>query len=689
MKLSDLDGMGTGRLKALAEHDVRSIGDLLDFLPRKYLDRTTVLPIGRLRGRGEEATVVGEVKSVRFAGKGRKKRLEVLIQDDTASLKGVWFKGTSWVHKLFEEGQLVTFFGTVKRYGSSLSMAHPEVDQVEEKDGRSELGRIVAVYPSGKAFSKAYITSRLIGRWMEQALRHSEPPEYLPTSLLEKHGLPSRKEAYRMAHFPEEPPDYRRARERFKFEELFLFTLSIARIKRRIVERKQGHLLSEMDNYTRRFFNEHLPFELTGGQKQALADIKADVRSGVQMNRLIQGDVGSGKTVVAVGAMLMAVDNGLQACFMAPTEILAEQHFRTLSEYLEPLDLNVRLLTGSRNASAREDILSDVAGGTCQILAGTHAVIQDTVTFHNLGLAVIDEQHRFGVRQRAEILEKGSHPHVLVMSATPIPRSLAMTLYSDLDISVIRELPGGRKPVRTAVRREKAREDIYDFMDKELEDGGQAYVVYPLVEESEALDLKDATQGYEHLRERFDNREVGLLHGRMKAEEKEQVMQRFVEGEVQILVSTTVIEVGVDVPNASLMIVEHAERFGLSQLHQLRGRIGRGARQSYCILIPGEQVGKDARTRLNTMSRTSDGFEIAEVDLKLRGPGDFLGTRQSGLPEFRLADIVEDQMLLEQAREAARRVMREDPELQRPEHAELRKVFIPYFKERSRYYGLG
>ncbi len=689
MVLTDLPKLSTGRLEALSENGVRSIGDLLDYFPRKYLDRTTVLPIGKLGGTGEEVTVVGRVTSIRFAGGGKKRRLEVVIADDTGSMKGVWFKGISWVKKMFEKGEVVAFYGTVKRYGRNLSMAHPEVDKVGESTDPKDLSRIAPSYPSGKAFTKARITSRLISEWIEIALRHTDPPEFLPPRLLKEHGFPRRKEAYRMIHFPEEPSDYRKARERFKFEELFLFEMSIARIKHRIVEKQQGHKLEAMDDYTRRFFNEHLPFELTGDQKRALSDIKRDVRSGRQMNRLIQGDVGSGKTVVAVGAMLMAVDNGLQACFMAPTEILAEQHYRTLRDFLEPLELNVRLLTGSRNARARQDILSDIAGGGCQIAVGTHAVIQQEVNFHRLGLAIIDEQHRFGVRQRAEILEKGSHPHVLVMSATPIPRSLAMTLYSDLDISLIREMPGGRKPVKTAVRRESSRTEIYDFVRRELSGGGQAYVVYPLVEESEAMDLKDATRGYEKLREEFEEFSVGLLHGRMKNEEKEAVMRAFIENEIQVLISTTVIEVGVDVPNASIMIVEHAERFGLSQLHQLRGRIGRGSRQSYCILLPGQKLSRDARVRLNTMSRTNDGFEIAEADLKLRGPGDFLGTRQSGLPEFRVADIVEDQWLLEQAKSAAWELIKEDPGLEKPRHAELKKIFLPYFKERARFYGMG
>lgn len=689
MKLIDLSDLSTKRLNALAEAGIESVGDLLDFFPRRYLDRTTVTAIGRLTGRGEEVTVIGRVKDIHEAGYGRKKRLEVIIQDDTGTMKGVWFKGVTYFKKAFKKDEIVAFFGKAKRYGRSISIAHPDVDKVGDPSDLQDLTRIVPVYPGNKRFSKTYITSKLIHQWVKTVLKHADPPEFIPDEILKEQDLPGRKEAYRMIHLPESRKEYLNARERFKFEEFFLFELSIAKVKHRIIERASGHVFSNLDNYTKRFFNEHLPFELTEGQKNALSDIKSDVRSGRQMNRLLQGDVGSGKTVVAIGAILMALDNGYQAAFMAPTEILAEQHYRTLTDFLDPLDINIRLLVGNQKSALRTDILTDIEGGNCQVVVGTHAVIQDEVNFNNLGLAVIDEQHRFGVKQRADMLEKGSHPHVLVMSATPIPRSLAMTVYSDLDISVIKGLPGGRKPVKTAVRPEKKQEEIYDFIEENLRDGGQAYVVYPLVEESEAVDLKDATAGYEKLKKRFPEYEVGLLHGRLKSEEKDAVMKQFIDNDIQVLVSTTVIEVGVDVPNANIMIVEHAERFGLSQLHQLRGRIGRGTRQSYCILIYGQKVSTEARFRLSKMAETTDGFKIAEADLKLRGPGDFLGTKQSGLPEFKIADIIEDQWILAQAKSAAWELMKADPDLQKEEHKELRKVFIPYYKERARFYGMG
>lgn len=661
----------------------------MHFFPRRYLDRTTVLPIRSLNGQGEEVTVVGTIKNINEIGYGRKKRLEVIIQDDSASMKGVWFKGASYMKKYFKKGELVSFFGKAKQYGRSISMAHPDVDKLGDPDEVEDIARIMPVYPGNKKFSKTGINSKLIGQWMEIALRHSHPPEFLPKSILKNHDFPERAEAYRMIHFPESDGEYKKALERFKFEELFLFQLSMARVKKKITERETGAVFKKTDNYTRLFFNDYLPFELTSGQKQALGDIKKDVQSGHQMNRLLQGDVGSGKTIVAIGTILMALDNGYQAAFMAPTEILAEQHYRTLTSFLEPLDINIRLLVGNQKATLRTDILTDIEGGSGQVVVGTHAIIQDEVNFHNLGLAIIDEQHRFGVQQRAEILHKGSHPHVLVMSATPIPRSLAMTVYSDLDLSIIKELPGGRKPVKTAVRPESKHSDIYQFVKDELNAGGQAYIVYPLVEESEKMDLKDATAGFEKLKKQFSNYSVGLLHGRMKSDEKDTVMKAFINNEIQILVSTTVIEVGVDVPNASIMIVEHAERFGLSQLHQLRGRIGRGTRQSYCILIYGQKVSKEAQYRLRKMAQTNDGFKIAEADLKLRGPGDFLGTKQSGMPEFKVADIVEDQWILEQAKTEAWALYDEDPELNHPAHKELQKVFFPYFKEKEYFYGMG
>lgn len=689
MKLSDLSNLSSKRLEALSSEGIRTVEDMLNFFPRRYLDRSNTQKIKYLAGSGEEVTVAGKVTDISTAGYGKKKRLEVYINDGSGTVKGVWFRGVGYFSKFFKEGETVAFFGQAKRYGKSISIAHPEVDKISSEGDLDSFSRIFPIYPGSKALSKARITSKLVQQWMEEILNKYTFDEFLPDHLLSEFKFPRRQEAYRMIHFPESHNEHKNALNRFKFEELFLFELSMEKINFTVKERANGHVFKETGKYTSKYFNELLPFDLTDGQRSSLAEIKKDVRSGRQMNRLIQGDVGAGKTIVAIGAMLMALDNGYQAAFLAPTEILAEQHYRTLAEHLKGLDINVRLLIGSQNKALRTDILTDIEGGNAQIVVGTHAIIQDEVRFHNLGLAVIDEQHRFGVQQRADLLNKGSHPHMLVMSATPIPRSLAMTVYADLDVSIIRDMPAGRKPIKTAIRSNKKREDVYNFVQQEVRDGGQVYVVYPLVEESEALDLKDATAGFEKLKKQFPDFNIGLLHGRMKTEEKDEVMKTFIKNEIQILVSTTVIEVGVDVANASIMIIEHAERFGLSQLHQLRGRIGRGERQSYCILMPDVKVSKSGAFRLKTMEETNDGFRIAEADLKLRGPGDFLGTKQSGLPDFKFADIVEDQFLLAQAKEKAKELLESDPELQASANSDLREVFTPYFKEKVQFYGMG
>ena len=689
MSIATLPGLSTKRLDALASEGVSTERDLLNFFPRRYLDRSNVQKIKHLMGSGEEVTVVGKVVNLQEVGFKRSKRLEIAINDGTGIVKGVWFRGASYFKKIFKEGDLVAFFGSAKRYGKSITIAHPEVDKLSEEGDVSNFSKIVPIYPSNKEFSKTRLTNKIVAGWIETLLDQITINEYLPDDLVKEMKFPSRAEAYRMIHFPEDHSEHKRALNRFKFEELFLFEMSMEKIHHNVEERKSGHVFSEAGNYTSKYFNELLPFQLTEGQVTCLTDIKKDVRSGKQMNRLIQGDVGAGKTVVAIGALLMALDNGFQAAFLAPTEILAEQHYRTLADHLKGLDINVRLLVGGQKSKLRMDVLTELEGGGCQIVVGTHAIIQEDVRFHKLGLAVIDEQHRFGVKQRAELLNKGSHPHILVMSATPIPRSLAMTVYADLDISIIKGLPAGRKPVKTAIRGNKNREGVWDFVKTEVNDGGQVYVIYPLVEESEALDLKDATAGYEKLKSQFPNFNVGLLHGRMKSDEKDAVMKAFVANEIQILVSTTVIEVGVDVPNASVMIIEHAERFGLSQLHQLRGRIGRGGRQSYCILLPDVKVSKAGAFRLKTMEETNDGFKIAEADLKLRGPGDFLGTKQSGLPDFKVADIVEDQFILAQAKEKAKQLIQKDSDLEFAEHQSLKKIFEPYHKEKAEFYGMG
>ena len=692
MKISKLKGISSNKLNALAKEGIHYAQDLLFFFPRRYLDRTNVQKIGQLQGIGEEVTVVGTISQISEQGFKAKKRLEIVVKDETGGIKAVWFKGAYYMKKRFTVGQKIALFGTVKQFGRHLSMAHPETDDISKESDLADFSTIVAIYPSGQHFHKARVYNSNIQQWIAQllndpSLRHLIP-EFLPEYIRSSYGFPNRTEAIRAIHNPSSHDSHKQALKRFKFEEFFLFQLSMERIHSERLAAKAGPSLTKNTPNTRHYFEHVLPFKLTPGQKKALIDIQDDVRSGRQMNRLIQGDVGAGKTAVAMGALLMAVDNGFQGALVAPTEILAEQHYTTLKEAFLQLDLSIRLLVGGQKIGLRRDVLTDIEGGGCDIVIGTHAVIQKEVRFHNLGMVVIDEQHRFGVQQRAALLHKANNPHMLVMSATPIPRSLAMSLYADLDISLIKGLPEGRKTIRTAIRSEKKRTDVYHFVEQEIKNGGQIYIIYPLIEESEALDLKDATAGYEKICERFPSVRVALLHGRIPSEEKDAIMQSFAKGEIDILVSTTVIEVGVNVPNASVMIIEHAERFGLSQLHQLRGRIGRGNRQSYCILMPDHAVSKSGAVRLKTMERTTDGFEIAEVDLKLRGPGDFLGTKQSGLPDFRFGDIIQDQELLELAKKQARELMEQDFLLSKQGHLELKHFFESYHREKKLFYGL-
>ncbi|MBU94796.1 MAG: ATP-dependent DNA helicase RecG [Balneola sp.] len=692
MNISKLKGISSNKLSALAKEGIHYAQDLLFFFPRRYLDRTNVQKIGQLQGIGEEVTVAGTISHISEKGFKSKKRLEIVVKDETGGIKAVWFKGAYYMKKRFAVGQKIALFGTVKQFGRHLSMAHPETDDISKESDLADFSTIVAIYPSGQHFHKARVYNSNIQQWIAQLLNHPSLrhliPEFLPEYIRSFYGFPNRTEAIRAIHNPSSHDSHKQALKRFKFEEFFLFQLSMERIHSERLAAKAGPSLTKNTPNTRHYFEHILPFKLTSGQKKALIDIQDDVRSGRQMNRLIQGDVGAGKTAVAMGALLMAVDNGFQGALVAPTEILAEQHYTTLKEAFSQLDLSIRLLVGGQKVGLRRDVLTDIEGGGCDIIIGTHAVIQKEVRFHNLGMVVIDEQHRFGVQQRATLMHNANNPHMLVMSATPIPRSLAMSLYADLDISLIKGLPEGRKTIRTAIRSEKKRKDVYHFVEQEIKNGGQIYIIYPLIEESEALDLKDATAGYEKICERFPSVRVALLHGRILSEEKDAIMQSFAKGDIDILVSTTVIEVGVNVPNASVMIIEHAERFGLSQLHQLRGRIGRGTRQSYCILMPDHAVSKSGAVRLKTMERTTDGFEIAEVDLRLRGPGDFLGTKQSGLPDFRFGDIIQDQDLLELAKKQARELMEQDFLLSKQEHLELKHFFESYHREKKLFYGL-
>ena len=683
--LQFLKGIGPKKAEVLEKAGLKTYRDLLHYFPRRYLDRSSVTPIAMLTLQSGAVTVVGTVvSSGQIPSRGRP-RYEVVIQDESGGkLKGVWFHRTGWIARLFSKGDRVAFHGKPQQYGRQFSITHPDFDKLDEESASLDTGRIIALYPGGQALQKVGLTSRtfrkaIYGLFKTDGLRI---PEILPAWLCEKYGLMEGRVALRAAHFPKNNSELAIGRERLKFEELFFIQLMLG-MTRQVKQEVAGPVFDKQGGYLNRFLDEVLPFELTGAQKKALADVIANTKTGHQMNRLIQGDVGSGKTVVAVAAMMHALDNGYQSAFMAPTEILAEQHYANLVKYLEPMEVGVRLLIGGQRKALRTEILEDIREGRAQVVVGTHAVIQDKVAFQKLGMAIVDEQHRFGVMQRAEMLSKGDSPHMLLMTATPIPRSLAMTLYGDLDVTVMDELPAGRKPIETMLRSEKRRGEVYEFIRSQLREGRQCYIVYPLVEESEKLDLKDAESGYEQLVEEFRPYKVDLVHGRMFAYEKEEAMDRFKKGETDILVATTVIEVGVDVSNATVMVIEHAERFGLSQLHQLRGRVGRGGNQSYCILMADYKRTADAEERLNTMVATTDGFKISEVDLKLRGAGDFFGTKQSGMPDLKIADITVDVDTLSSARDAARELLAMDPQLEKPEHAETRDYFQNYYANLS------
>ena len=652
------------------ELNIFTYGELLQYYPFRYEDRTKFYKIRDLNEDLENVQVIAKIRKVETIGDARRKRLVAYIYDETGEMELTWFKGIQWVVKKLLIGPAFVFYGKPNKYGRKFSIAHPEMEPLSQV--QEEKSFFQPVYSTTEKLRARFLDSKGISRVMEGLVQGAYPhiQETLPAEIIQRFNLISKQLALKQIHFPEDPEILKRARFRLKFEEFFYIQLRLLKLKLTRTEKSKGQILNQTELLTK-FYNEHLPFELTGAQKRVVREAFDDMKSGKQMNRLIQGDVGSGKTMVAFICILIAISSGAQACLMAPTEILANQHYEGLKEYADLMGLKIALLTGSTKKSTRKIIHEMLLSGDLHIIIGTHALLEDIVQFKNLGLAIVDEQHRFGVAQRAKLWAKNEQyfPHVLVMTATPIPRTLAMTLYGDLDISIIDEMPKGRKPIQTVHRYDKDRLKVFGFMRKQIQEGRQVYVVYPLIEESETLDLKNLMDGYESICRAFPEFPVSIVHGNMKAQDKDFEMQRFVKGETKIMVATTVIEVGVNVPNASVMVVENAERFGLSQLHQLRGRVGRGADQSFCILMTKYELSKDSRVRLETMVRTNNGFEIADVDLKLRGPGDLMGTQQSGLADLLIADLSKDAPILTMARDAAQLLLQYDPDLTQPQHA--------------------
>ncbi|MEP0367877.1 MAG: ATP-dependent DNA helicase RecG [Cyclobacteriaceae bacterium] len=665
-----LKGVGPQRAELLKkELEIFTFADLIEHYPFRYEDRTKFYKISQVNENLPFIQLVGQFKSFQMVGAGRKQRLVGQFVDDSGNIELVWFQGAKWIQSKLSVGVTYVVFGKPAKFGSTYSIAHPEVDVLTDNSKKGSY--LQPVYNTTEKLKAKFIDSKVIMKMMKSllvdAVNHIN--ETLPREILDRYKLIDKKTALIQIHFPKNPKALQYAKARLKFEELFYIQLRLIKLKITRIESFPGIRFTQ-SSLLNTYYEKHLPFELTGAQKRVVKEIYQDFRSGKQMNRLVQGDVGSGKTMVAFLCMLIAISNETQCAFMAPTEILADQHFKGLSEQAEPMGIKIAKLTGSIKKSERKVIAADLESGEIKILVGTHALIEDTVKFQNLGIAIIDEQHRFGVAQRAKLWNKNKsvHPHVLVMTATPIPRTLAMTLYGDLDISAIDEMPAGRKPIKTYHMRDSHRLKMFQFIEDEIKKGRQVYIVYPLIEESSKLDYKDLMDGYESVARRFPDYPISIVHGKMKAEDKDWEMARFVKGETKIMVATTVIEVGVNVPNASIMVIENAERFGLSQLHQLRGRVGRGAEQSHCVLMTGNKLTNEAKARVKTMVDTTDGFKIAEMDLKLRGPGDMMGTQQSGIMDLKIADLGQDAEILKLARSVATEVLNEDPNLTEPKH---------------------
>lgn len=680
-----LKGVGPAKADLLKkELRIFTYQDLLYHYPFRYVDRSKFYTIGEVKSADIEVQIIGKITKIEELGQNRAKRLVAKFKDESGVVDLVWFKGATWIKKTLQLNVPYVLFAKPTFYNGIMNFAHPELELQSEAEKSIQKG-LQPVYSTSEKLNQRGITNKTFARLTRTLLPQlkNQIPETFNEDLRIEHKLPPREASLFTVHFPQNDEQLRWARYRLKFEEFFFLQLNLLIQKQVNQTQIKSFAFPRVANLFNDFFNHKLPFELTGAQKRVLKEIRVDISQGKHMNRLLQGDVGSGKTMVALMSMLIALDNGYQACIMAPTEILATQHFRGLTEDIGDLPIRIELLTGSVKIAKRREIHAGLENGEIHILVGTHALLEDKVKFKNLGLVVIDEQHRFGVAQRSKLWKKNTKPpHVLVMTATPIPRTLAMSLYGDLDISLIDELPPGRKPITTVHRFDKNRLKVFGFMKEEIAKGRQVYIVYPLIEESATLDYKNLQDGYESVCRAFPlpDYAISIVHGKMKPADKEFEMQRFVKGETQIMVATTVIEVGVNVPNASVMIIESAERFGLSQLHQLRGRVGRGAEKSYCILITSYKLSVDGKTRMQTMVRTNDGFEVADVDLKLRGPGDLMGTRQSGMLDLKIADITKDGPILSKARDAALTLLKEDYNLSQPKHLSIRNEYLKKYR---------
>ena len=683
-----LKGVGPNRANLLqSELGISSFQDLLNLFPNRYIDKTKYYKINQLQRSSADVQIVGKIIHLKTVEQKRGKRLVATFKDETGEIELVWFRGQKWIKENLKINQPYVIFGKCNWYAGKYSMPHPEMELFSEHEKGTKVG-MQAIYPSTEKLSNSGISNRVISKLLHQLFIEckGEFSESLSPTLLHALKLIPKPQALVNIHFPKNQELLAKAQFRLKFEELFYIQMQLLAKKMLRKQKIKGFCFDQVGTHFNDFYTNHLRFELTNAQKRVIKEIRTDVGSRAQMNRLLQGDVGSGKTIVAVMVMLLAIDNGFQACLMAPTEILANQHYTGIQELLEPLGIKIALLTGSVKKAQRTILHEQLERGELHILIGTHALLEDKVKYKNLGLAIIDEQHRFGVAQRSKLWHKNTiPPHILVMTATPIPRTLAMSLYGDLDISVIDELPPGRKPIKTVHRYDANRLKVFKFIREEIKLGRQVYVVYPLIQESEVLDYKDLMDGYESIARDFPtpDYQISIVHGQMKPADKDYEMERFVKGETQIMVATTVIEVGVNVPNASVMIIESAERFGLSQLHQLRGRVGRGAEQSYCILMSSHKLSAEGKTRLETMVATNDGFQIAEVDLKLRGPGDIMGTQQSGILNLKIADIVKDNDILKTARYHAIQLLKEDPTLEKTDNLVIRHYYAQILKHKN------